>query len=247
MEITSLQNAQVKKWARLKQKKYQEAEGRFLIEGMHLVEEAGKAGLLTHILCTKETVPPCTDIPCTHVTRAILDKITGSVSGSDIAAICRFPDRSDENASRWILLDRIQDPGNLGTIIRSAYAFGYDTILLSEGCADPYNEKVIRSTQGALFHLCIRSCSLPDAVNDLKQRGVPIYATALHKDSIPLAQLSVPDTFAVLFGNEGQGVSEELLAMSDTTLFIEMERFESLNVAVAAGITLYEMKQKRHP
>lgn len=247
MEITSLQNAQVKKWARLKQKKYREAEGRFLIEGMHLVEEAGKAGLLTHILCTKETVPPCTDIPCTHVTRAILDKITGSVSGSDIAAICRFPDRSDENASRWILLDRIQDPGNLGTIIRSAYAFGYDTILLSEGCADPYNEKVIRSTQGALFHLCIRSCSLPDAVNDLKQRGVPIYATALHKDSIPLAQLSVPDTFAVLFGNEGQGVSEELLAMSDATLFIEMERFESLNVAVAAGITLYKMKQKRLP
>ena len=106
---------------------------------------------------------------------------------------------------------------------------------------------MIRSTQGALFHLCIRSCSLPDAVNDLKQRGVPIYATALHKDSIPLAQLSVPDTFAVLFGNEGQGVSEELLAMSDATLFIEMERFESLNVAVAAGITLYEMKQKRHP
>ncbi len=244
MEIQSLQNAQVKQWAKLKQKKYREESGRFLIEGMHLIEEAYRAGLIEQIVCTKECTPPYTDLPITFATRAILDKITASVSGSDIAAVCRIPQSRPMRSKRPILLDRIQDPGNLGAIIRSAYAFGYDTLLLSEGCADPYNDKVIRSTQGALFHLHLHTCSLPKVIRTLKEHAIPVYATALHQNSIPLAKLPAQNAYALIFGNEGQGVSEELLALSDATVFIEMERFESLNVAVAAGITLYEMNQK---
>lgn len=101
---------------------------------------------------------------------------------------------------------------------------------------DPYNDKVIRSTQGALFHLHLHTCSLPKAMHTLKEHAIPVYATALHQNSIPLAKLPAQNAYALIFGNEGQGVSEELLAMSDATVFIEMERFESLNVAVAAGI-----------
>ena len=250
--ITSSHNPLVQHMRKLQTSRaYRESCGEFVADGWKLLEEALKWYPEVTAVLTSEP-ERCPALPASarlvEVPASLMQSVSSMRTPQGVLFSLRLP---QEGALRvqpgMLLLDRIQDPGNLGTIIRSAYAFGYDTILLSEGCADPYNEKVIRSTQGALFHLCIRSCSLPDAVNDLKQRGVPIYATALHKDSIPLAQLSVPDTFAVLFGNEGQGVSEELLAMSDATLFIEMERFESLNVAVAAGITLYEMKQKRHP
>ncbi len=242
MEINSLQNAQVKKWAKLKQKKYRDAYGLFIVEGMHLIEEAHKAGLIEQILCLKDAPHPFQDEPCIYVTKAILDKVTDSVSGSSIAAICHFPTSKAFSFKRWILLDHIQDPGNIGTIIRTAYSFGYDAVFLSQGCADPYSEKVIRSTQGALFHLHLETTSLPALVQELKQHSIPVYATALHRDSIPLSDVTVPERFAVIFGNEGQGVNSDLLALSDATIFIEMERFESLNVAVAAGITLYKMK-----
>lgn len=242
MEINSLQNAQVKKWVKLKQKKYREAYGLFIVEGMHLIEEAHKAGLIDQILCLKDDPHPFQDYPCIFVTKAILDKVTDSVSGSSIAAICHFPSSKTISTKRWILLDHIQDPGNVGTIIRTAYSLGYDAVFLSQGCADPYSEKVIRSTQGALFHLHLETLSLPSLVQKLKQQAIPVYATALHHESIPLSKVVFPERCAVIFGNEGQGVSSDLLALSDATIFIEMERFESLNVAVAAGITLYKMK-----
>lgn len=245
MEINSLQNAQVKKWTKLKQKKYRDEFGLFLVEGEHLIEEAAKAGLIEQILCTKDHEHPFQSYPCTYVTRAILDKITNSVSGNDIAAICHFPVSKPVSAKRWVLLDRVQDPGNVGTIIRTAYAFGYDAVLLSKGCADPFSDKVIRSTQGALFHLQVETGSLSTKIQQLKQQQIPVYATALHHDSIALSDLPKTDQFAILFGNEGQGVSEELIQMSTAAVFIEMEQFESLNVSVAAGIALYEMKQKR--
>lgn len=159
-------------------------------------------------------------------------------------ALCRLPDRFDISGDRFVLLDRIQDPGNLGTILRSAYSFGYENIILSPGCADIYNEKVIRSTQGALFHLKTRTQPLDTCIQELKQKKIPVYATALHKDSIPLASLPAQKRFALVFGNEGQGVSEDILNQSDATVFIEMSQFESLNVAVAAGICLYTMNHK---
>ena len=246
MEINSLQNAQVKKWTKLKQKKYRDEYGLFLIEGEHLIEEAAKAGLIERILCPKDREHAFQTYPCTYVTQAILDKITDSVSGNDIAAVCRFPASRRIEAKRWVLLDRVQDPGNVGTIIRTAYAFGYDAILLSKGCADPYSDKVIRSTQGALFHLQVETGSLAKKIQELQQQQIPAYATALHHDSTPLSDLPKTDRFAMIFGNEGQGVSEELIQMSTASVFIEMERFESLNVSIAAGIALYQMNRKEN-
>ena len=244
MEINSLQNARVKEWAKLKQKKYRDEAGCFLVEGEHLIEEADKAGLVKCIITLNEKKDLFPAYEHFIVTRAILDKLSTTVSGTSIMALCRLPDRFDISGDRFILLDRIQDPGNLGTILRSAYSFGYENIILSPGCADIYNEKVIRSTQGALFHLKTRTQPLDTCIQELKQKKIPVYATALHKDSIPLASLPAQKRFALVFGNEGQGVSEDILNQRDATVFIEMSQFESLNVAVAAGICLYTMNHK---
>lgn len=143
--------------------------------------------------------------------------------------------------SRYMVLDGVQDPGNVGTILRTAHAFGFDDVILSPGCADLYNEKVIRSTQGALFHMNCVQRSLREAMDELRKQDVRIYATALHHDAIPLSQLHAPSRFALIFGNEGQGVEEALIAASDAALYIEMAQFESLNVAVAAAICMYTM------
>lgn len=245
MEINSLQNTHVKQWAKLKQKKYRDQYQLFLVEGEHLIEEAEKAGLIECIIALEEKKHMFPSYEHYIVTRAILDKLSATVSGSSIMALCHFPDRSTMKGNRFVLLDRVQDPGNIGTILRSAYAFGYENIILSPGCADIYNEKVIRSTQGALFHLKTMVCPLQEYIHELKSKNIPVYATALHKDSIPLSSLPAQEKFAIIFGNEGQGVCDEVLAESDETVFIEMEQFESLNVAVAAGICLYAMNHKR--
>ena len=128
MEINSLQNARVKEWAKLKQKKYRDEAGCFLVEGEHLIEEADKAGLVKCIITLNEKKDLFPAYEHFIVTRAILDKLSTTVSGTSIMALCRLPDRFDISGDRFILLDRIQDPGNLGTILRSAYSFGYENI-----------------------------------------------------------------------------------------------------------------------
>lgn len=240
MEITSPHNPKIKEWAKLKQKKYREEQQRFLVEGFHLVEEAAAAGIIDCIVIREGHPHPFSQYPCYETTQAILDKLTSSVSGSPIVALCRYPKQPETICGRRvILLDRVQDPGNVGAIIRSAYAFGYDALVLSPGCADIYNEKVIRATQGALFHLPIIRQPLLQTIAQLKQQNSLVYATALHQDSIPLARLPRPQRFALLFGHEGQGVDPALLQASDASVYIEMEQFESLNVAIAAGICMY--------
>ncbi len=241
MEITSVHNPKVKEWCRLHQKKHRDREGLFLIEGMHLVEEAHRAGLIELLFSLKDQPRPPFDLPLCTLSEPVMRKLTDSVSGSGIAALCRMPERTLSAPSRCILLDRIQDPGNVGTILRTAHAFGFDDVILSPGCADLYNEKVIRSTQGALFHMNCVQRSLREAMDELRKQDVRIYATALHHDAIPLSQLHAPSRFALIFGNEGQGVEEALIAASDAALYIEMAQFESLNVAVAAAICMYTM------
>lgn len=241
MEITSVHNPKVKEWCRLHQKKHREQTGMFLIEGMHLIEEAQRVGLIDLLFVLQDQPHPAFDVPICTLSEPVMRKLTDSISGSDIAALCHMPLRTVSAPSRCIMLDHIQDPGNVGTILRTAHAFGFDDIILSPGCADLYNEKVIRSTQGALFHMnCVQE-DLHAAIARLRAQGASIYATALHHDSLPLAQLKTPTRFALIFGNEGQGVEEALIAKSDASVYIEMAQFESLNVAVAAAICMYAL------
>ena len=181
MEITSLTNAKVKQWAKLKEKKYREKDQRFLVEGEHLIEEAARAGLVEAVLVGIGKAHTFVEYPVYEVTKDILRKLESSVSGTWIMAVCRMPQYHDaEFGKRVIVLDDVQDPGNVGTIIRTAVSFGYDAVLLSAHSCDVYNEKVIRSTQGALFHIPVIRGDVQAMLMSLKQKGNRILATSLH-------------------------------------------------------------------
>lgn len=240
MKITSLTNAKVKQWMKYKEKKHRDADKKFLIEGEHLLQEAHKAGIIDCILVEEGSDGAvCGSYETYEVSSDILKKLCSSVSGSRLMAVCRYPKEKELDGSRYIVLDDVQDPGNLGTIIRCALSFGYEGILLSKHCVDVYNEKVIRSTQGACFHLPVYRCDLKEGLAELKTKGIALYATALRK-AVPLQELQVSKRHALIFGNEGKGIREEILLLCDVCVKIEMETFESLNVAVAAGICMYE-------
>ena len=143
--------------------------------------------------------------------------------------------------SRYLLLDGVQDPGNVGTIWRTADAFGADGLILCGGCADPWGPKTVRATMGAVFRLPVYECSLEEAAERLAQAGVPLYAAALREDTADVRDVSL-DRAAVVIGSEGRGVSQEALERCWKTVKIPMrDRCESLNAAVAASVALWEM------
>lgn len=240
MEITSLTNAKVKQWVKYKEKKHREQDQVFMIEGEHLLQEAYQAGLIDCILVEKGKEPLYQEFPVYVVTKEILKKLSNSVSGTWIMAVCHYPKQQEIKGKKVILLDGLQDPGNVGTIIRTAVSFSYDTVVLSNQSVDLYNDKLIRSTQGAIFHLNVVRCELPKTIVELKNKGYTIYGTSLH-DAKPLAQIKPSESYALIMGNEGQGVSQEVLDLADQNIYIEMDTFESLNVAVAAGICMYTL------
>ena len=146
-----------------------------------------------------------------------------------------------DGAGQVLLLDGLQDPGNLGTILRTAEAFALGAVVLCEGCADPFSPKVVRSTMGAVFRLPCVTLPLAEAAERLRKNGLPLYATALHEDSVPLSSVSLSKA-AVIIGSEGKGVTEQALRLSDRRVIIPMKgRAESLNAGVAAAIVIYEM------
>lgn len=239
MEITSITNAKVKQWAKLKEKKHRDQEKKFLVEGEHLIQEAITADLVECILVETGKSYTFTSYPVYEVTKDILKKLSSSTSGTWVMAVCRMPNIQSQLGNRLIVLDDVQDPGNVGTIIRTALSFGYDAVLLSQRCADVYNEKVIRSTQGALFHIPIIRGNIIELIQQIKRQQIPVYVTSLH-NATPLKNIARTENVALVFGNEGNGVSEEVLQLADRHVFIEMKTFESLNVAVAAGICMYQ-------
>ena len=157
---------------------------------------------------------------------------------------CRQPQweaRDLQGKRQVLLLDGLQDPGNLGTILRTAEAFALGAVVLCEGCADPFSPKVVRSTMGAVFRLPCVTLPLAEAAERLHKNGLPLYATALHEDSVPLSSVSLSKA-AVIIGSEGKGVTEQALRLSDKRVIIPMKgRAESLNAGVAAAIVIYEM------
>lgn len=243
MEITSLSNAKVKAWAKLKEKKHRDREKQFLVEGEHLIQEAFQAHALECLIVEKGSAYPNYEgIEIYEVTTEILRKLTSLVSKEVLLGVCNCQEQRKFAGERLIVLDQVQDPGNLGTIIRSALSFGYDAVILSDTCVDIYNEKVIRSTQGAIFHIPVYRCSLTECLPQLKKQGIHVYITSL-QNSLPLRSIKKRERFALVFGNEGQGVSKEVLALGDEAIRIEMKTFESLNVAVAAAICMYEFME----
>jgi len=242
MLITSVNNDHIKEINKLKEKKHRDMTNSFLVEGEHLVLEAYKCGLIKELLLEKDTLFPISVKP-TYVTNEILKKLSDNMSFPKVMAVVNK--RQEEKiGKRVVILDNIQDPGNLGTIIRSCIAFNADTLILSKDCVDVYNSKVIRATQGMIFHLNIIVRDIKECITELKEDGYKIIGTKVTHGT-DVRDSKTYSNYALIMGNEGKGVSEEVLDMCDEYLYIKMnEDCESLNVGVATSILLYELYNK---
>ena len=241
MLITSKNNKKIKTYLKLKNKKMRDELGLFLIEGEHLVNEALNTDLIEDILVLENTNLTY-DREFLYVTKEIMKMLSNLETLPNVIAVLKIPKEKEIKGDRVLLLDDIQDPGNLGTIIRSSLAFNTLDIVLNTNSVDLYNEKVIRSTQGMIFKVNIVRRDLSLVIKELKEKGYLVLGTNV-KDGIDVKDIKT-NKFALLMGNEGQGVKKELLNMCDKNLYIKMNKeCESLNVGVATSILLYELNR----
>lgn len=239
--ITSVQNAKIKERSKLKSKKARMEQNCFLIEGKHLIQEALQSHILIELFLLENIDNPF-HFEATYCSQAVLNKLSNQKSDAKMIGICKFPSFQNQKENAILLLDGIQDPGNMGTLIRSAYSFGFNAIYLSKNCVDLYNPKTIQSSQGAIFHIPAYSCDLKEVITHKQKSGMTIYATALHENTIDASKVRVQKPYGILLGNEGQGVKPEIIQLCDQCIKIEMETFESLNVAVAGSILMYSFQ-----
>ena len=233
MIITSLKNEKVKYWYNLRNKKFRDQERRFLIEGDHLINEARKQNLVI------ETISIVDKNADYFVTKEIMEKISEQKSISYNAAVVSFI-KEDSITGNVLILDGVQDPGNLGTIIRSCIAFGVSNIILSDNSVDLYNSKVIRATEGMIFNINVLRRKLIEFIPIVKNLGYKIVGTDV-KNGIDIKDIN-KENIAIVMGSEGQGVSNEVKNMCDNFVYIKMDNAcESLNVGVATSILLYEV------
>ena len=247
--IESLSNSLVKYWKKLATtRKERDQSGEFLVEGFHLVEEALQGTDVLTLIVREGVEIPATwnvdNIYMVEVTAAIAAELAETERTQGIFAHCKQPDFEVKSSwKKFLLIDAVQDPGNVGTMIRTADAAGMDAVILGKGSADPFNPKTIRSTQGSIFHLPVLRGELVDWVEQLQERDIPIYGTALDATSVVYNQVQKTPSFAVIMGNEGSGISKELLTKTTKNVIIPiMGGAESLNVAVATGIVLYHFE-----
>lgn len=239
MKIESLQNPKVKEWSKLKEKKYRDLNNLFLIEGDHLLNEAMVKGVVKEIIST-DTLFDFNGIPFYEVNESIMKKLSNQVSGTNVICVCEKIEEKDINGN-VCMLDNIQDPGNLGTIIRSAVAFNIDTIIISPDTVDLYNDKVIRSSEGMLFHINVVKKDLNLAIDELKEKNYKIYGTNV-ENGTSLKEIEFNNKNAIIIGNEGNGVKKALQDKCDSLIYIPIiSACESLNAGVAASIIFYEM------
>lgn len=244
IQITSVNNPLIQETAKLKLKKYRVLQQEFIVEGYHLVEESANAGLLVKVFALKheDFKYAC---PSYLVTEAIIAKLSTTATPQPIIGIVSMPKFENTLRKRVLLLDHIQDPGNLGTLIRTASALGMDAIMASSDTVDCYNEKVLRSTQGAIFRIPIIYGDLIPIINDLKVNDFKIYGTGLNGGIAP-EEINPTKPYAILLGNEAQGVRPAIDELVDTRIMIPMHNgVESLNVGIAGGIIMYCLNQSR--
>jgi len=240
MIITSLNNDKVKELVKLKDKKYRDNVGLFFVEGYDIVIEAYKNSLIKELYVLEGTEVTL-DIPVTYVSYDVMKKISDMESISEYYAVC-YKKEEIEIGNRIIILDGVQDPGNLGTIIRSAVAFNFDSVILSRECVDLYNPKVIRSTKGMLFNMNIVVKDLENFIPKLDDYVV--YGTDV-VDGENIRDIEVPSKVSLVIGNEGRGISDKIKKLCNKFIYIDMNNdCESLNASVAASILMYEVNSK---
>ena len=260
MLITSKDNEFIKHLKKLKEKKYREEYSEFIVEGIKMIQEAIDEGSeIKHIIIcddcktqgsfSSEFLYEIAKYNCVYVTEKIFSGITDVMNPQGILAVIDKKNKSDDidyNSNLFLILDDIQDPGNMGTILRTADSINLKQIIVSKGTADCYNPKVVRSTMGAIFRVNVIECEdLKKIIKEMKKRKIKVYATNLATNK------SIYDAdykkSAIVIGNEANGVSKEILELADEKIKIPMTgKTESLNAAVATGIILYEAVRKNN-
>lgn len=240
MIINSVNNNKIKELSKLNNTKYRKDANIFLVEGFHLVEEAYKNNLLKEVYSIDDI--DYFDVPITVVSEPVMKKLTNMASIPTMIGVV-YKKKDTLKGNKVLILDGIQDPGNLGTIIRSGVAFDVDTIVLSKDTVDLYNSKVVRATEGMLFNINIIEEELIDFIPRLKSMGYKIYSTNV-EDGKNIKDIEDYNKYAIIVGNEGNGVKKEISALCDGFIYIKMnKKCESLNVGVATSIILYELKR----
>ena len=235
--ITSKDNNKIKHAASLKMSKYRHEYHEYLAEGMKSLELALQAGIVKEIYTIKEIKGIKEDIVQYVVNESLLKKVAFSQNPEGIVFVCLMQDRNIKKFDKAIYLDHVSDPGNMGTIIRTALAFNYDAIFVSDGCCDIYNEKVVAASKGSIFLIPI----IKKDINELK-KSAQIVVSTLNDKAGELSQIEVKKPFVLVLGNEAHGVSEEAEKLADASVKIDIANIDSLNVSVAAGILMYNLK-----
>ena len=240
--ITSKANSVVKNTKKLHQKKYRKSA--YLIEGWHLFEEAVQAGVtIEKIFALESYRDQLVAFPQTvWVSEEILRDLADTQTPQGIVAVIQKEEVGlpDLHQGKYLFLEDVQDPGNVGTMIRTADAAGFTGVIVSDKSADIYSLKTLRSMQGSHFHLPIYRMPLVSFVEEAKKSNLPILATTLSRESKDYRELSSLENFVLVMGNEGQGISSVMAESADQLVHIGMKgRAESLNVAVAAGILMF--------
>lgn len=259
MEISSRKNALIKEYRLLcAERKARRKSGFFPCEGAKLCAEAIKSGceLGRYAFVTKTAEKKYSEIVTAlagkcdiiTVTDDVAEYISDTKSPQGIFITVRTLDKTlnlstIDNSRQFIILENLQDVGNVGAIIRTCDAFGIDGIIMSESCADPFSPKAVRSTMGSLFRVPVYFSDIPTAVQQLRENKFTVYAAMLDKDAEQLGKVKFPEKTAVVIGNEGNGVTDEVCNACDKSLFIPMSSAESLNASVAASIIAWELKR----
>ena len=239
MVIESKDNKRIKYIKKLMLNKYISEEKKFIIEGKHLVNEAYLSGIL---LETYSTSDEDFGVPNTIITEDVMKYLTNMKSSSSVIGVCKFCEEK-KYGNKIIVLDDVQDPGNVGTIIRSSVSFDFDTIVLSMNSVNKYNDKLIRASQGMLFKTNVITKNTSDFITELKQNGYLVYATDVTNGTLANS-VKKEEKLAIVMGNEGTGVSNKIKELCDKNIYIPINKnCESLNVAVAASIIMYEINK----
>lgn len=248
-EITAVNNPLIQYLRTLQKSKNRYQNHQFLVEGWHLVEKALIADVVVTVFILSEQLKYYQNklpkqIKIVLINQAIIKKISQEVTPQGIIALCKFQIASVINSNNILLLDRIQDPSNLGAILRSCSAFAIDKIFISHDSVDIYNHKVISASQGAIFNVSLEYCDLLPIMEKLKQANYYLYGTFLHeaKAAKSLETVKFQTKNAILFGNEGQGINQSLRSLVDENILIKTtNNVESLNLATSVAITIYSL------
>lgn len=254
--ITSKDNPNIRLYRHLSEsRKFRREKGLFVLEGVRLISDAiRESAALTSVFVTEEAAEKLgidnltADTEVYVISRELKEKMSDTGNSQGAFAICRIPDKpavSDtiKPGGRYVLLHSVQDPGNLGTIIRTADAVGIDAVFLC-GCCDLYNPKAVRSTMGSIFRLNVPEVPFDEVFPLFGKNGIATYAAVIDGDAASLRSCDFSGGAAVLIGNEGNGLPKEVAEMCEKRLTIKMRgNVNSLNAAMAAGIIMWELEK----